>query len=200
MKTPATPMSVLDAINARRSVRAYTPETLDRATVDALLAAAVRAPTAMREEPWLFAVIQNTGTLKRLSDRAKELLREDAERGDFDRERARDLLARPDFNVFYDASTLIVIYGRPLGRFVVADCWLAAENLMLAACAMGLGTCVIGLAVSVLNTGDVKVELGIPPEVTAFAPIIVGVPSGATPVTPRQAPRIISWKVTPTAR
>ncbi|MFX8160667.1 nitroreductase family protein, partial [Acinetobacter baumannii] len=56
-----------------------------------------------------------------------------------------------DFNVFYNAGTLIVIYGKPMGPFVVADCWLAAENLMLAACAMGLGTCVIGLAVAALN-------------------------------------------------
>jgi hypothetical protein len=44
----------------------------------------------------------------------------------------------------------------------VADCWLAPENLMLAACAKGLGACVIGLAVSALSTPEWKAELKIP--------------------------------------
>jgi hypothetical protein len=52
--------------------------------------------------------------------------------------------ASPDFCVFYDAGTLIAIGAKPLGPFVTADCWLVAGNLMLAACALGLGTCCIG--------------------------------------------------------
>jgi nitroreductase len=47
--------------------------------------------------------------------------------------------------------------------------WLAAENLMLAAHAMGLGTCVIGSAVPALNTPKSKAELNIPSECTAIA-------------------------------
>jgi nitroreductase len=50
--------------------------------------------------------------------------------------------------VFYDA--LIVIGARRRGPVVVADCWLAAENLMLAVCALGPGTCCIGSAVPAL--------------------------------------------------
>lgn len=102
-------------------------------------------------------------------------------------------LSNPDYNIFYDASTLIVICGKPLGSFVAADCWLAAENLMLAACAMGLGSCCIGFAVPVLNDLDVKRELGIPPAVTAVAPLLVGVPSGATPPVSRKPPEILRW-------
>ena len=75
----------------------------------------------------------------------------------------------------------------------MADCWLAAENLLLAACAQGLGTCVIGFAVSALNTPEWKSELKIPAEMTAIAPMIVGVPAGVTPPVPRKPPEIISW-------
>jgi nitroreductase len=75
----------------------------------------------------------------------------------------------------------------------VADCWLAAENLLLAAYAQGLGTCVIGFAVSALNTPEWKAELKIPSEMTAIAPMIVGVPAGVTPPVPRKPPEIISW-------
>jgi len=91
------------------------------------------------------------------------------------------------------ALTLIVICGKPLARFVAADCWLAAENLMLAACAMDLGTCCIGFAVPMLNTPDVKRELGIPEDVAAIAPVIVGVPKGTTPPVGRKAPDVLRW-------
>lgn len=77
---------------------------------------------------------------------------------------------------------------------MAADCWLAAENLMLAATSLELGTCVIGLAVSALNTPVWKKELGIPQGMVAYAPIIVGTPSGEVPPVPRKEPEIVIWK------
>jgi len=99
----------------------------------------------------------------------------------------------PEFNIFYNAGTLIVICGATSAPFAIADCWLAAENLMLAAQALGLGTCVIGSALGALNLPDVRAELGIPSEFAAIAPIIVGVPSGGTPATSRKDARILFW-------
>lgn len=51
---------------------------------------------------------------------------------------------------------------------------MAAQNLMLAAHAMGLGSCVIGSAATALNVMEIKDQLGIPADTTAIAPIIVG--------------------------
>jgi nitroreductase len=76
---------------------------------------------------------------------------------------------------------------------VAADCWLAAENLMLAAFAMGLGTCCIGLALPMLNLPDIKAELGIPTEVTAVAAIVVGIPRGEAVPVARKDPEILAW-------
>jgi nitroreductase len=195
MSVPANiPVNIMDAINQRRSVRAYLPHQPDRAAIRALLAAAVRAPTAMHEEPWAFAIIQDTKTLKRLSDRAKPLFVDEVHRAHLDRGgHALDIFEKPEFNIFYNAGTLIVICGRATGPFVAADCWLAAENLMLAACAMGLGTCVIGSALPALNAPEVKAEIGIPDGFTAIAPVIVGVPGGETPLSPRKEPAILVW-------
>ncbi|MEW6681964.1 MAG: nitroreductase family protein [Nitrospirota bacterium] len=185
----------MDAINQRRSVRAFLPQKLDRSTIRALLAAAVRAPTAMHGEPWAFAIVQDANVLKRLSDQSKVLFAEEAHRLHLDHGgHALDIFSRPDFNIFYDASTLIVICGLPIGPFVAADCWLAAQNLMLAASAMGLGTCVIGSALLALNTSGGKADAGIPSEFSAFASIIVGVPSGETPLTTRKEPQILARK------
>ena len=65
---------------------------------------------------------------------------------------------------------------------------------MLAACSMGLGTCVIGAAVPALNTPGIKAELGIADQVTPIAPIIVGIPRGETLPTARKEPEILFWK------
>lgn len=187
-------MSALDAINTRCSVRRYAPSKLDRAAIQALLDAAVRAPTAIHAEHWAFVVIQDTQLLRQVSDVAKAIFLEEDHHGLDRGGHALDIFQQPEFNIFYDASTLIVICGKLTGPFVAADCWLAAENLMLAACAIGLGTCVIGSAVGGLNTPELKARLGIPEEMTAVAPIIVGMPAGATAASPRKAAQVLAWK------
>lgn len=192
---PETSMNAIDAIYRRRSVRDYAPVALEPAAIRLLLKAAVQAPTAMHEEPCAFAVIQDRKLLRRLSDSAKEKVRAATKGADSDHaRRSFALVSRPDFHVFYNAGTLVVIYGKWQGPFVAADCWLAAENLMLAACAQGLGTCVIGFAVETLNTPEWKAELKIPAEMTAIAPIIVGVPAGETPPVNRKDLEVFFWR------
>ena len=189
-------MNIMEAIHGRRSVRSYAPERLDTVTIQTLLDAAIWAPTAVHEEPWAFVIVQDRAVLKSLSDRAKEIFSAEAEHAHPDQARhLLDMLAKPDFNIFYDAGTLIIICARPKGAFVTADCWLAAENLLLAAYGMGLGSCVIGFAVPALNTPEIKAELGIPSECSAVAPIIVGAPSGETPRTTRKEPDVLAWKL-----
>jgi nitroreductase len=187
-------MNIDEAISSRRSVRDYTTQQVAKDTIHALLDAAVHAPTARHEEPWEFVIIQNKQVLNNLSADVKELL---AEEGDpmhpHSATPAADQFPISEFNAFYTASTLIVIYAKPLGAFVVADCWLAAQNLMLAAYGYGLGSCVIGLAVTALNTPKWKKELGVSMEISAVAPIIVGVPAGETPSVTRKLPEILTW-------
>jgi nitroreductase len=159
-----------------------------------LLEAAVRAPTAVHSEPWAFAVVQDRQLLRHLSENAKPLVSDEKRRAGSARAgHAVDIFASTDFNIFYDASTLIVICAKPIGQFVAADCWLAAENLMLAACAMRLGTCVIGCALPALNRPELKAELGIPAEYSVIAPIIVGHPRVETPSTSRREPLVLAW-------
>lgn len=131
-RVAAAPMSVMEALRHRRAVRSYTDRAVDKAAIRELLDAAVHAPTAMHEEPWAFVVIQDKITLKRLSDSAKQFLGE-MERTIHVHDRPMAAHFTPPDNIFYDAGTLIVIYGRPTSPFVVADCWLAAENILLAA-------------------------------------------------------------------
>ena len=188
-------MSVMEAIHQRHSVRNYTMEKIDQSVIRALLEVAVHAPTAMHEEPWSFVIIQDKNLLNRLSESVKERVRAEAQQSDSTgAKRTLDLVNEPDFNVFYNAGTLILICSKIQGQFVEADCWLAAENLMLAACSKGLGSCVIGFAVSALNTPEWKTEFKIPIDSVAIAPIILGVPGDVMSSVNRKPPEILLWK------
>lgn len=189
-------LDAMSAIRSRRAIRSYAPERLEKDVVQELIDAAIQAPTAVHREPWAFSVIQDKERLRRYSDSAKTLLLEQQQATSFfqgNEPRALALLSDPSFNIFYDAGTLVVIGCTARGPFVEADCWLAAENLMLAATAKGLGTCCIGFAVGILNTPDVKRELGFPEAGAAVAPIIVGIPKGPMPTSARKPPVILSW-------
>jgi nitroreductase len=190
---------VLHTIYQRRAVRTYAAGRPSDSTLRELLDAAVQAPTAMHGEPWAFIVVQDKRLLERLSDRAKTILLADIERGGGLAPDAtvsnhmRTMLGNPSYNIFYDAGTLVVICRKHRGPFTEADCWLAAENLMLAACAKDLGTCCIGFAVPVLNAPDVKQDLGIPQDGDAVVPINVGIPRGPVEHVIRRPPQVLRW-------
>lgn len=185
---------VMDAIYERRSVRHFTDEIVDSELLTSLLNAAVQAPSAMKEEPCAFSIIQDQGLMNRISKVTKDSILKAKIDNDSFSKHAIEIIKQKDFQIFYNANTLVIICSKFPGKFVEADCWLAAENLMLAAYAHGLGSCVIGFAIDTLNTPEWKTELNIPEEVKVIAPIILGKPSTITPKIIRKPAKILSWK------
>lgn len=186
-------MELKEAIYHRRSVRDYTDQPVDQSTITTLIRAAIQAPSAINLQPWAFVVIQDKALLKRYSDRAKVLASEATEPAAAHPE-LKEMLSDPAFNIFYNAGTLIVICAKPVGQHPAWDCYLAAQNLMLAAHSLGLGTCPIGLAWTLLDQPDVKQELHIPMDYTPVVPIIVGYPRTRTTATERKEPEILCWR------
>ncbi len=187
------PKSIMDAIYKRHSVRDYSTQPVSEASIHTLLYAAIQAPTSIHQQPWVFGIVQNKTMLSHLSDDAKELTLDKYPNPTTKTAYAMASMAsKTDFNIFYNAATLIVIYAAP-ETFVEADCWLAAQNLMLAAYGANLGSCVIGFAVGALNTNHWKEELDIPHNMTAYAPIIVGYLAGEEPSTNRKPPKVLCW-------
>lgn len=184
-------MNITDTILARRSVRSYLPEQVDSALVRSLLESAVLAPSATNTQPWVFAVVQDAERLKRWSDLAKRRLL-DSLHGEAELGRYGSLLRDEAFNIFYDARTLVVI-GAPHSRFSQADCWLAAENLMLSARAAGLGSCCIGFALDLLNSEAIKAELNMPARAEVVAAIIVGYARQFPRPVVRTPPKVTAW-------
>ena len=147
----------------------------------------------MNPEPSTFTVVQDQGLLDRVSREAKAhmvaTLPTDGSGGAHS-EHFRTILTDPAFQIFYHAPVLILISGNAPGSWIVEDCALAAENLMLMAHALGLGSCWIGFAQGYLNTPAGRSALGLPEQWVPVAPIIVGYPSATPDVVERRKPEI----------
>ncbi len=186
-------MELSTAISTRRSIRRFKNEPVSKDTVNKLVGAATLAPSASNSQPWSFVVVQDSAMLKRYSDNAKiYLLNLMADRAD--PHGYKSALSNPNFNVFYNAGTLVVIYATSDTQQAARDCCLAAQNLMLTAHDLGLGTCWIGFSQPLLDSVDFKNELGIPVTNIAVAPIIVGYPEVSLPKVQRKPPQILVWK------
>jgi nitroreductase len=189
LETRTLPMGLEEAIAGRRSVRSFTRTPVDPVLIEQLIHAAVRAPSAMNRQPWVFTVVRNQGDLHHISHAAKLHLLATAEPSK-ESDQLHAMLNDTSFDIFYNAPALIVISAREAAPWAIEDCALAAENLMLKAHAMALGTCWIGFAQSFLNTPQGKDILRLSGSCVAVAPIIVGHPKLAALPVPRNAPEI----------
>lgn len=182
-------MNTTDAIYSRRAVRHFADEPVSEVDVRKLIDAAIQAPNAINTQPWAFVVVQDKELLKELSDHTMELMKDQSFPPDLEA-----MFRQPDWNIFYNAGTLIVVCAKTEGLHADWDCCFAAENLMIEARNMGLGTCPIGFAWTVLAVPEVKALLGIPDGYQAIVPIIVGHVTSFPPSPGRREPEILSWK------
>ena len=181
-------LEVLNAIYHRRAVRRYQPVPVTHSTLEALLDAAIAAPSALNEQPWAFAIVEGAERLNEYSNRAKLYLMNLLD-GPFPH--AVDGLG-PEVNLFHAAPALIVVCSTSGTPQATEDCCLAAENIMLAAVAKGLGTCPIGFARPWLSLAATKRELGIPEHWKPVFPLVVGHPDGES-ASPGRRPARVVW-------
>lgn len=151
-------MDCTQTIRARRSIRKFKPGApVPKADVEAMLEAAMMAPSARNTRPWEFFVVENA-----------EL-------------KAKLRAAHPFASMLDTASLAIVVCGRPddqkgaVEGYWPLDCGAAVENLLLQAVALGYGACWCGCWPSprvsaiqdILDTQSIPVALisvGVPDE------------------------------------
>lgn len=184
-------MDFAEVVKNRRAVRDYTPATVERPEIEALINTAIEAPSAMNLQPWAFAVVLDRARIDDYARRAKEWLLANPSRFPFP-PAALQMLEDPRFTIFYNAPSLLLVMARSSEAQDIEDSCLAAENLMLAARERGLGTCWIGFARPWLNLPETKAELGLPPQYEVVAPIVLGHPV-AWPESHGRTPAEIFW-------
>jgi nitroreductase len=181
-------MEVGEAIHQRRAVRSYTREAVTQMVVERLIDAAIQAPSAMNTQPWHFTVIRSAELLDRISVASKAHLLKAVEQGELPVQ-LRDHLANPEFHIFYHAPAVILISVKR-AAWAAEDAALAAQNLMLAAYAEGLGSCWIGFAQRWLETVEGRRLIDLSDDYVPVAPIIVGHAAVMPQPVPRKRPTI----------
>ncbi len=172
----------IKTIKNRRSIRQYKPLQIANAEIQAIMETAIHAPSAMNQQKWHFTVIQNRETLTKLTEMVRQsMLKSSME---FAVERAKN----PDFNVFYNAPTVVLVTADEKAGFTEFDCGAAAENIAVAACSLGIGSCMIGLSAFLFNSeesGEIKKELGVPEGYKFIITIALGYKDIDPPVPPK---------------
>lgn len=146
---------LIKTIFSRRSIRKYTPDPVSEEDIKTLLEAAMAAPSASNRKPWHLVVVTERETLDKLADSHRY------------------------GKMLHDAPLCVAVCGdtSTSERFWVQDCSAAAENLLLAATALGLGAVWLGVHPSEERVSDVREILGIPEGVTPLNLVSIGHPA-----------------------
>jgi nitroreductase len=180
-------MDAIECIQTRRSVRDFSDKKVPKEIIQKLIDAAVMAPSAMNRQPWQFVVIEGKEKLGHFAEIAYEQLQIMVKAENM------PLRLKGPEAIFHNAPCVILICGDKDWRWLKEDCNLAAENLMLAAHSMGLGSCWIGFAKGLNNDAEAKQELGIPENLLIAVPLIVGYPKNELPKPPKREVKILKW-------
>jgi nitroreductase len=181
-------MDVLEAIYSRRATRAFTDQPVAEALLRKLIDAAIQAPSAVNRQAWSFSVIRDRNTLLEISAAAKAHMLQSSDAALS--HHFQEILSDSSYDIFYHAPVLVVICATVESPWMIEDCALAGQNLMLAARNFELGSCWIGFAQSWLNSPAGKAALGLPSSYIPVAPIILGFPQGQPAAVPRKEPEI----------
>lgn len=194
--------AVMDNIYGRRSVRAYTEEPISEEQIREIIKAGVHAPNGANSQPLRFAVITSSEKKKQYSDISKALFVENMKKAMSEAppekkhffENYIERLSKPSFDIFYGAPVLILIYSSPASFTPVEDGSLAAENMMLMAHSIGIGSCWIGFASPLGYVPEVFKELNVPEDHRLIAPLVFGHPKKKDmATTERSEPQILAW-------
>ncbi len=149
---------MLDWIRARRSIRKYTGEPVTEDEIQALLEAAMAAPSASNRQPWEFIVVQDAALRQQLAE------------------------THPWSYMAADALVVFVVLGdEKKSDHWVEDASAATQNLLLAASALGLGAVWVGIYPRAEREAHVRAALGIPEERRVLCLVPVGRPAEQKP-------------------
>ncbi|GKU23775.1 nitroreductase family protein [Clostridium folliculivorans] len=143
----------------RRSTRVFKDEQIKDEELETILEAGKFAPSAINQQSWHFTVIQNKEVIDLLAETFKEVLLNSNQEAMVKRAQSAN------FKPYYNAPTLIIVSGDKSAVAPKADCGAATENLLLAAEAIGIGSCWLGSSDYIFNSpkaAELKEKLGIP--------------------------------------
>ena len=161
-------MNVWEAISKRKSIRAYSDRPVLAEDLEKIIEAGQWAPNA---GAFQISVIRDAELRQRINDVTRDAMV--CSGIEFIRQR----VSLPGYQPLYGAPMLILLSGPTESPYSLANTSLAAENMLLRATELGLGSCYLVSPTLALNAADnhpLAQEAGIPDGYKLQCAVIVG--------------------------
>lgn len=171
-----------DNIMTRVSVRDYEARSVGRDTVELILKAAMQAPSAMKKFPRKYVVVEGAAL--------------DSLRAEFPNAAHSEGMKKAPLAIVVcgDMSRLDKDEAAAGDGFWVQDCSAAAENILLSAHALGLGSCWTGVWPAPGRSADMARLLSLPESLRPLCAILIGYPGkDVAEAEPRWNPDDVIW-------
>ena len=145
----------IEAILARRSIRAYTEAPVEEKDIGEILRAAMAAPSAKNKRPWHFVVVRDGDTLHKLA------------------------AAHPYGKMLEHAGAAIAVCGdmNEAPDYWIQDCSASTENILIAVASLGLGAVWLGCHPRPERVEAIGKILGVPSHIGILSLISIGHPA-----------------------
>jgi nitroreductase len=162
-------LDAIEALKTRRSIRQYEEKPVPRNLIEDIIDTARLAPSGRNTQPWEFIVITDEATRKRIAELA------------------------PHGKFIAQAGACVAVFARE-GDFCVEDGSAATENILVAARALGLGTCWVA-SYKKPHSGPVADLLGVPEGILLITLIALGYPEQEPePKGKRSLTEVLHWE------
>lgn len=173
---------VIETIMSRRSIRKYLDKPVEHEKLATVAKCGINAPNAMNQQQWAVRVVEDQNFIKETTEIFKkdmpEMVKRDA-----------------NFKNMYRNAPNIIVVATPKG-----DSWgplnagLMGENMMIAAKALGLGTCCLGSAARFLQDSEAckpyLAKLNLPKDYEICYVLAIGYPDEAPEAKQRDESKI----------
>ena len=159
-------MDALEALQNRRSVRQYTGENIPREDILKIIDAGRMAATGGNQQPWEFIVVTDRGLIDALKIAADWMV---------------------------NAACIVAVVMDPQSRWWVEDGSAAIENILIAATALGYGSCWLE-GWTLPREDEFKKLLSIPDERRLLTLIPIGVPVGWPTRQKKSVDEVLYWE------
>lgn len=166
----------LDFIFSRRSVRKFQDGEISKEILTDLLEAAMAAPSAVARDPWHFLVIRDRAVLERITH------------------------ILPNGKMLGKAGAGIIVCGDiekahdKQESFMLQDLSAATENILLAANALGLGSCWLGIHPRRERIEEIKKLFKLPENIIPMCGIALGRPVEKPEPRTRYNDELVHWE------
>lgn len=162
-------MKTFEAIAKRNSVRQFDERPISKEVLRAIVDAGRHAPTARGIEPWEFVIVQDRAKLARIAKAC--------ENGRF----------------IKDASCCLIVFCKET-KYYLEDGCAATENMLLAACDLGIGSCWVA-GDKKPYCQEIKGMVGADDALKLVSMIALGYPKGVqTPHKRRSVEEVLHWE------